>query len=62
MAHLKDLVVNGNSRTLGTSYATNYSGKWEGISNDINTENTSDTWVPVLTNGVLQHRAIPRSI
>lgn len=59
MAHLKDLVVNGNSRTLGTSHATNYSGKWEGISNDIHTENTSDTWVPVLNNNTLQHRNIP---
>lgn len=29
---------------------------------DINTNNTSDTWVPVLTGSTLQHRVIPRTI
>ena len=30
--------------------------------NDFNTENTNDTWVPVINQGVLQHRVIPRSL
>lgn len=29
---------------------------------DINTNNTTDTWVPVLTGSTLQHRVIPRTI
>lgn len=29
---------------------------------DMGTNNTTDTWVPVLSNGKLQHRVIPRDI
>lgn len=34
-------------------------GPWNGITDDHNTNNTSNTWVPVYTNNKLQHRVIP---
>ena len=37
-------------------------GPWNGITDDHNTNNTSDTWVPVYTNNKLQHRVIPTTI
>lgn len=42
-----------------TLHATNFSGQWCGYTNDLSTNNTSDTWVPVLTNNTIQHRVIP---
>jgi hypothetical protein len=59
MAHLKNLVVNGNSRTIGTVYASDYVGKVNGYFFDIDTKNTNDTWVPVFLNEKIQHREIP---
>jgi hypothetical protein len=59
MAHLKNLVVNGNSRTIGTVYASDYVGKVNGYINDTYTKNTGDTWVPVLKGKTVQHREIP---
>lgn len=49
------LVVTGDSTVI----ATNFSGQWCGYTNDLSTNNTSDTWVPVLTNNTIQHRVIP---
>ncbi|MBR0428197.1 MAG: hypothetical protein IJK18_08385 [Clostridia bacterium] len=37
---------------------TNYKGKWNGLISDLDTENTSDSWLPVLNSGKLQHRTI----
>jgi hypothetical protein len=61
MAHLKNLVVNGNSRTIGTVYASDYVGKVNGYTIDYNTANNNDTWVPVLNNQTIQHREIPKA-
>ena len=36
----------------------NFNGKWNGLTNDINTNNTTDDWVPVISNGKIQHRVI----
>ena len=37
-------------------------GPWNGITDDHNTNNTSDTWVPVYTNNKLQHRVLSASL
>lgn len=36
----------------------NFNGKWNGLTNDINTNNTTDDFVPVISNGKIQHRVI----
>ena len=36
----------------------NFNGKWNGLVNDINTNNTTDDLVPVISNGKIQHRVI----
>ena len=50
------LAYNGKTDTLK---ATNYTGKVNNYTFDLATNNTSDTWVPVLKNNTLQHRVIP---
>lgn len=35
---------------------------FDGIQNDLDTNNTTDTWVPVIANGKLQHRVINANI
>lgn len=42
-----------------TLHATNFSGQWCGYTNDLSTNDTSNTWVPVLINNTIQHRVIP---
>lgn len=51
--------IKGN---LNVDGATGVSGKLWGYSNGISTENTSDTWVPVLNNSTIQHRVIDNNI
>ena len=36
----------------------NFNGNWSGIKQSLETENTTSTWVPVINNGVLEHRVI----
>ena len=36
----------------------NFNGKWNGLVNDINTANTTDDFVPVISNGKMQYRVI----
>lgn len=36
----------------------NFNGNWAGIKQSLETENTTSTWVPVINNGVLEHRVI----
>lgn len=36
----------------------NFNGKWNGLVNDINTNNITDDWVPVINHGRLEHRII----
>nr|DAS35717.1 MAG TPA: hypothetical protein [Caudoviricetes sp.] len=37
---------------------SNFNGNWSGIKQSLETENTTSTWVPVINNGVLEHRVI----
>jgi hypothetical protein len=50
-----DLV--GNATTA--SYCANFGTSSAYVSYDLDTNNTTDTWVPVMKNGKLQHRVIP---
>lgn len=50
------LQVNGDIK------AVNVKGKINGNTWDINTENATDTWVPVFSNGKIQHRKISSSL
>lgn len=43
----------------GVIRAANYEGKWQGYVNNLSTNNTTDTWVPVLNGSTLYHRVIP---
>lgn len=36
----------------------NFNGNWSGIKQNLETENKTSTWVPVINNGVLEHRVI----
>lgn len=36
----------------------NFNGNWSGIKQSLETENKTSTWVPVINNGVLEHRVI----
>lgn len=36
----------------------NFNGNWSGIKQNLETENKISTWVPVINNGVLEHRVI----
>lgn len=36
----------------------NFNGNWLGIKQSLETENKTSTWVPVINNGVLEHRVI----
>lgn len=36
----------------------NFNGNWLGIKQNLETENKTSTWVPVINNGVLEHRVI----
>ena len=36
----------------------NFNGNWSGIKQSLETENKTSTWVPVISNGVLEHRVI----
>lgn len=53
--------------TFGTSGATKsyinldnggFYGNWNGVTDDHNTNNTTDTWVPVYSNNKMQHRVL----
>lgn len=50
----------GNSATANqATYASNFGNPSSYWACDLATENTSDTWVPVINGGKLQHRVIP---
>ena len=51
-------VANG-LRVNGTTTSNDYSGGIWGKTNDVATNNTTDTWVPVMSGTKWQHRAIP---
>ena len=55
--------VNTTSVGIDTRYgvirAAKYEGKWYDYAYDLYTNNTTDTWVPVMNSGKLQHRVIP---
>lgn len=42
-----------------TLHATNFSGQWCGYTNDLATADTTNTWVPVLSEKNIRHRVIP---
>lgn len=46
----------------GDLTAPSFNGKWNGFIEDFGTENTVDTWLPVLSNSKLQHRTIANII
>ena len=49
----------GSEKCKITISTGSFDGKWNGITDDHNTNNTTDTWVPVYHNNNLQHRVIP---
>ena len=55
--------VNTTSVGIDTRYgiirAAKYEGNWYNYAYDLYTANTTDTWVPVMHSGKLQHRVIP---
>lgn len=52
--------LNGSAREADNAINAD---KWGGLINDISTNNTTDTWVPVIaTNNTMQHRIIPTTI
>lgn len=46
----------------GDLTAPSFNGKWNGFIEDFGTENTVDTWLPVLSSSKLQHRTIANII
>lgn len=52
----------GNANIKGTITAANFHGKTNGYQWDLGTENTADTWLPVLNGTKIQHRTIPNII
>lgn len=48
----------GTGQTSAASAFTALSG----LTLDINTNNTSDTWMPVMKNSIVQHRVVPRNL
>lgn len=53
-------IVAVTSQLGGAMMANNFVGKWCGYTNDMGTENSSDTWVPVIRDGSLQHRVLSK--
>ena len=53
------LSVTGNTTVSGSVTANDYSGKIWGRTNDLATNNTNDTWIPVMVSGKWQHRVLP---
>lgn len=50
------------ANTLTVDRSGNINGKFWGLTQDISTNNTTDTWIPVFANGVVQHRVIDANI
>lgn len=50
---------NGSEKCKITISTGSFDGKWNGITDDHSTNNTTDTWVPVFTGSTMQHRVIP---
>lgn len=50
--------LTNDSSFLVNNANSNYVGKWNGWVNDFSTNNTTDTWIPVMSGSKVQHRVL----
>ena len=50
--------LTNDSSFLANNANSNYVGKWNNWINDLSTNNTTDTWIPVMSGSKIQHRVL----